>query len=90
MDTRHRNDGGSVTLTLTAEGADLARRLLFADAVDVLTDLAGRLADLRDLTAPTAIDVADARSAVRLLRDNLDALDALGWPEGTPVEAVVS
>ncbi len=79
-----------VTLTLTAEGADLARRLLFADAVDVLADLGDRLADLRDLTAPTAIDVADARSAVRLLRDNLDALDALGWPEATDAGTVVA
>jgi len=82
MDVPNRNDAGSVTLTLTAESADLARRLLFADAVDVLTDLAGRLADLRDLAAPTAIDVADARSTVRLLRDNLDALDVLGWGAG--------
>lgn len=79
-----------VTLTLTAESADLTRRLLFADAANVLTDLAERMANLCDLAAPTAIDVADARTTVRLLRDNLDALDALGWPEGTAVEAVVA
>jgi len=68
-----------VTLTLTEEARDLTRRTLLADSVDLLDDLGDHLAGLRDDLAPTAIEVADARSTARLLRANLDALDALGW-----------
>jgi len=76
-----------VTVTLTEEARDLTRRTLLADTVNLLDDLSSQLAGLRDDLHPTAIDVDDARSMVRTLRANLDALDALGWPEATDAGA---
>jgi len=83
MDAPHRNDAaGGVTLTLTPDAHDLTRRALLADTVELAESLAEQLAGLRDQADPEWIDVADARTSARLLRANLDALAALGWPEG--------
>lgn len=81
MDTPHATaaEGGTVTLTLTAQGHDLTRRVLLADTVDLAESLAEQLAGLRDQLDPEWIDVADARTSARLLRANLDALNSLGW-----------
>lgn len=85
MDAPHANAaaGGTVTLTLTAEAHDRTRRTLLADTVELVEGVDERLSHLRDALYPSAIDVADAQSYVGELRRNLDALDALGWPEGT-------
>jgi len=82
MDAPHANAaaGGTVTLTLTVDAHDRARRMLLADTVELAEEVEERLGYLRDALHPDAMKVDDARSYVGELRRNLDALDSLGWP----------
>lgn len=62
------------------DALDRARRAML-DAIRESLDIAcGQVKELREEAWPPGVIVEDCRSTVRLLRHELDAMDALGWP----------
>jgi hypothetical protein len=66
-------------LIMESSTRDLARRQLIDGTISDLEGAAEYLRGLRDANSPTAGDLEDARTAVKLLREDFDALDDFGW-----------
>jgi hypothetical protein len=62
------------------DALDLARRAML-DALGVSLGIASdQIRELRDEVWPPGVIACDCRATVRMLRHELDAMDALGWP----------
>jgi hypothetical protein len=75
---------GPTTLTLNAESYELARVGVLKTAISDLGHAAEQLGYLADASWPVSDSrVEDGKSAVRLVRESLAAVDGIGWPDTT-------
>lgn len=72
----------SVTVTLTPAQVDLARRAMLESAATALRCAADQFTQLAEGNVMSSTAVADTRGSLRILDEELETLDALGWPDG--------
>ncbi len=68
-------------VALTDDGLEHARRAMLHEVRETLEYAARQVGELQSSAWPPGVIADDARATLRMLRRELDAMDALGWPK---------
>jgi hypothetical protein len=78
MSTTQPNRDGDITLVIGPKQTEHLRRLLLDDVADQAENLAPQARDAAQ-QIDNAMNIEDARTALRLMGESIELLDMLGW-----------